>query len=99
LVNVPELIVICWVVQVSVSGDPGADAPGPPPVVEPYVMLNVPPELSVTPETVMVWPETDTVPVVAVVYPEALPVTEGVPQSAGTARVTAPLLIPPVAAV
>jgi hypothetical protein len=45
----------------------GAVAPGPPPAVEPYVNVNVEPPASVTFETVIVWPATETVPELAVV--------------------------------
>src|SRR5205085_4569759 len=44
-----------------------AVAPVPPPLVSPYVIVNVLPPESVTLETVIVWPETETVPVLAVV--------------------------------
>jgi len=42
-------------------------APGPPPLVSPYVIVSVPPAARVTLETVIVWLETETVPVLAVV--------------------------------
>jgi hypothetical protein len=62
-------------------------------------MVKLPPELRVTPETVMVWPETATVPVEAVVYPAFDPEVDGALQPLGTTTVTAPPLIPPLGAV
>ncbi len=50
-------------------------------------------------ETVIVWLETVTVPVLAVVYPASVFVVEGALQPVGTTRVTEPFVIPPVAAV
>ena len=44
-----------------------AVAPGPPPAVDPYVIVVVAPPARVSEETVIVWPETETVPEVAVV--------------------------------
>ena len=58
----------------------------------------LPPE-SVSPDTVMVCPETPTVPAEAVVKPLAEPVVLGALQPVGTASVTAPSFRPPVAAV
>jgi hypothetical protein len=55
--------------------------------------------VSVTPETVIVCDATATVPVEDVVKPAALPVVDGALQPLGTVTETAPLLIPPVAAV
>jgi hypothetical protein len=76
-----------------------AVAPGPPPAVEPYVIVNVFPAASVKDETVMVWPETETVPELAVVYPAFAPVVEGAVHPLGTTSVTEPFDIPPAAAV
>jgi hypothetical protein len=45
----------------------GAFAPGPPPLVAPYVTVSVAPPASDTLETVIVWPDTETVPLVAAV--------------------------------
>src|SRR5262245_9215045 len=45
----------------------GAVAPLPPPAVEPYVIANVDPPDSVRLETVIVWPEADSEPALAVV--------------------------------
>ena len=59
----------------------------------------VEPALSVSPETVIVWPETETEPALEVVYPFALAVVEGALHPAGTTSRTAPLEIPPAAAV
>jgi hypothetical protein len=47
--------------------DDVAVAPGPPPLVSPYVIVNVEPPVTVSDETVIVWPETETVPELAVV--------------------------------
>src|SRR4051794_20856445 len=44
-----------------------AVAPGPPEAVEPYVMVKVAPPASVSDETVIVWLETERVPVLAAV--------------------------------
>ena len=62
-------------------------------------MVMVPLPARVTPVTVMTWPATPTVPVLAVVYPAAVPVVEGALQPVGTVTRTAPFTIPPVAAV
>src|SRR5260221_375341 len=61
-------------------------------------MVVVAPPASVTPVTVMTWPATPTVPVVALVKPLALPVVDGALQPAGSVISTAPLFIPPPAA-
>ncbi len=42
-------------------------APGPPPPVSPYTTVIVPAPARVTPETVIVWVEAETVPVLEVV--------------------------------
>jgi hypothetical protein len=76
-----------------------AVAPGPPEPVSPYVIVNVLPPATVSDDTVIVWPETDTVPELAVVYPAALPVVEGALHPLGTSSVTEPFEMPPVAAV
>src|SRR5690349_23904704 len=76
-----------------------AVAPGPPPLVDPYVIVNVDPPATVSDETVIVCPETETVPVLAVVYPAFDPVVEGALQPLGTSSVTVPPEMPPVAAV
>src|SRR5947209_19973293 len=62
-------------------------------------MVKVAPPARVTLETVIVWLEVETVPVLAVVYPAAEPVVDGALQPLGTTSVTAPLERPPVAAV
>src|SRR5437870_2459239 len=62
-------------------------------------MVSVAPAARVTPLTVIVWPETETVPVELVVYPWSVLVVDGADQFAGTATSTAPFLSPPVAAV
>src|SRR5579862_8808571 len=63
-----------------------------------YVIVAVAAGARVSPETVIVCPETETVPAVAVTWPLPAPVC-GAVQPAGTAIVTAPLEMPPVAAV
>src|SRR6266487_3111153 len=86
--------------QVGESVVDPAVAPGAvPPFLLPYVIVMVPAAARVTLETVIVWPETETVPVLAVVYPASVFVVEGALQPAGTTRVTVPFVIPPVAAV
>ena len=62
-------------------------------------MVKVEPPAIVSEETVIVWPETERVPELAVVYPAAEPVVEGALQPLGTASVTEPLERPPVGAV
>src|SRR5262249_52658650 len=98
LVSVPPDVDFCcaWNVCVPVA-DP-AVAPGPPPLVAPYVIVTVFPAASVSDETVIVWPDTETVPALAVVYPVFEPVVDGALQPAGAATVTLPFDIPPVAA-
>ena len=66
-VNVPLVFERCCACQVCAPVVDVAVAPGPPPAVEPYVIVIVAPPLSVTPETVIVWLATETVPVLAVV--------------------------------
>jgi len=63
------------------------------------VIVKVLPPASVSEETVIVWPETESVPELAVEYPAAEPVVDGALQPLGTARVTEPLEIPPAGAV
>src|SRR5438309_2254701 len=63
------------------------------------MMVNVEPPASVSEETVIVWLETETVPVLAVVLPAFEAVVEGALQPLGTTSVTEPLESPPVAAV
>jgi hypothetical protein len=79
--------------------DDVAVAPEPPPLVSPYVIVTVFPPTSVRLETVIVCPETETVPALAVVYPALDDVVDGGVQPAGTATVTDPFDVPPVAAV
>jgi hypothetical protein len=57
----------CCACQLCAPAGPGAVAPGPPLAVEPYVIVKVAPAVRVTPETVIVWPATPTVPVEEVV--------------------------------
>src|SRR5438067_2484480 len=76
-----------------------AVAPGPPPPVAPYVIVKVFPAASVSDATVMVWPETVSVPELAVEYPPFAPVVDGALQPAGATSVTEPLLMSPVATV
>src|SRR5919204_668922 len=98
-VSVPELFDFCWTVQVCAPVDEVAVAPVPPPAVEPYVIVIVAPLASVTFDTVIVEPATETLPVLAVVYPAFDPVVEGALQPLGTASVIEPLSMPPLAAV
>ena len=83
------------VVQVCAPVEEVAVAPGPAPAVEPYVTVNVLPAASVREETVIVWPETVSVPELAVEYPAFAPVVDGALQPAGAATVTEPLEMPP----
>ena len=61
--------------------------------------MKVEPPAIVSEETVIVWPESERVPLLAVVYPALEPVVEGALQPLGTTSVTDPLEIPPAAAV
>ena len=61
--------------------------------------MKVLPAARVSDATVMVWPETVSVPELAVEYPAFAPVVDGALQPAGTTSVTEPLLMPPVGAV
>src|ERR671936_642714 len=62
-------------------------------------MVALEPLESVSPETVIVRPLTDTLPVLARVYPFAAAAVLGADHPAGTSTVTEPLELPPVAAV
>jgi hypothetical protein len=95
----PPLFDFCCPCHVCAPVDEVAVAPGPPPLVAPYVIVIVAPPASVTLETVIVCDATETVPVLAVVKPAADPMVDGALQPLGTATVTAPLIIPPAAAV
>jgi hypothetical protein len=66
-VSVPPDVDFCWAWNVCVPVDEPAVAPGPPPPVAPYVIVKVAPPESVSEETVIVWPDTETVPEVDVV--------------------------------
>ena len=94
----PEVDFSC-ACQVCAPLEEGAVAPAPPLPVFPYVIVKVEPPASVREETVIVWPATETVPALAVVYPPLEPVVDGAFQPAGTTSVTEPLEMPPVAAV
>ena len=63
-----------------------------------YVIVPVAPPAIVSESTVMVWPETETVPLLEVTWP-APAASCGVVQPAGTTILTPPFVIPPVAAV
>jgi hypothetical protein len=65
-VRVPPGLDFCWACQVCAPAGTGAVAPAPPPAVEPYVIVKVPPPASVSAETVIVWLETVSVPALAV---------------------------------
>src|ERR671935_259034 len=62
----PEVDFSC-VVHVCAPVEELAVAPGPPLAVDPYVIVKVEPPARVTLSTVIVWPETETLPVLAVV--------------------------------
>jgi hypothetical protein len=67
LVSVPPAVDFAFDCHVAEPAVPVAVAPGPPPLVAPYVMVKVEPPASVTPDTVIVCPDAETVPVLAVV--------------------------------
>src|SRR5262245_43533202 len=99
LVSAPAGVACSCACQVCAPVLEVAVAPDPPPLASPYVIFVVAPPASVSDETVIVWPETETVPELAVVYPGLDPVVDGAVQPAGTASVTEPFDIPPAAAV
>src|SRR6266480_993903 len=66
-VRVPVLRAFCCDCHVCAPVDDVAVAPGPPPAVEPYVIVIVAPPASVTLDTVIVCAAAETVPVLAVV--------------------------------
>jgi hypothetical protein len=66
-VSAPPASDFSCAVQVCAPAVTGAVAPGPPDAVLPYVIVIVAAPASVTLETVIVWPEAETVPVPAVV--------------------------------
>ena len=66
LVSVPPAVDLACVVQVCAPVEV-AVAPAPPPAVDPYVIVTVLPAASVSEETVIVLPATETVPELAVV--------------------------------
>jgi hypothetical protein len=67
LVSVPPEVDCSWPCQVWAPVDDGAVAPGPDDALLPYTIVDVEPPDRVMPDTVMVWDETDTVPVDEVV--------------------------------
>ena len=69
----------------------------PPPA--PYVTVRAELDARVTPLTVIVWPATLTVPLDAVVYPAVPAEVDGALHPDGTTTDTAPLEVPPAAAV
>src|SRR5438876_9948342 len=75
----------------------GAAAPGPPPSFDPYVIVNACPAERVSPETVILRSEIETLPTLAFVNPAARPAVEGALHPGGTVRVTVPPKMPPVA--
>ena len=99
LVSEPPDVEASCTCHVCAPVDDAAVAPGPPLAVEPYVIVNVLPAASVSDETVMVLPETLSVPALDIEYPAAEPVVDGALQPLGTASVTEPLEMPPVGAV
>ena len=66
-VKAPPALERCSPCQVATPTPVGAVAPGPPPAPEPYRIVSVPPPARVTPVTVITWPATPTLPVLAVV--------------------------------
>ena len=77
----------------------GAVAPPPPPAFEPYVIFRVAPPARVRPETLIVLPESERPPSLAVTWPRAAWRSEGADQPEGTVSVTVPFAIPTLAAV
>src|SRR6266851_3196236 len=61
-VSVPPELDFSCACQVCPPAGTGAVAPGPPPAVEPYVIVKVPPPATVSDATVIVWLETVSVP-------------------------------------
>src|ERR671930_529957 len=98
-VSEPLEVDFSCVVHVWAPVEEVAVAPEPPLAVDPYVIVKVEPPATVSEETVIVCPEAERVPLLAVVYPAAEPVVDGALQPLGTASVTEPFEIPPVAAV
>src|SRR5262249_60929513 len=76
-----------------------AVAPGPPPLVAPYVIVKVDPPATVSDDTVIVCPDTETVPELAVVYPAFEPVADGALHPLEIGRATWRVEMPPAAAV
>src|SRR5438045_9582299 len=66
-VRLPPDVDFSCACQVWAPAEEVAVAPAPPPAVDPYVIVMVEPPASVTLETVIVWPETESVPALAVV--------------------------------
>jgi hypothetical protein len=98
-VSVPPDVDFAFACHVAEPAVVEAVAPSPPPLVAPYVIVNVEPPATVSEETVIVCPETERVPELAVVYPAAVPVVDGALQPLGTSSVTEPPEMPPAAAV
>ena len=65
-VSVPVLRDFSCTCQVCAPVVAVAVAPGPPPAVEPYVIVNVAPPATVSEETVIVWADTVKVPALEV---------------------------------
>src|ERR671935_1840053 len=61
LVSEPFAVDFSWTCQVCAPVEEVAVAPEPPPLVSPYVIEKVEPAPTVSEETVIVWPETETV--------------------------------------
>jgi hypothetical protein len=66
LASEPLAVDFSWTVHVCAPVDDVAVAPGPLPLVSPYVIVKVLPAASVRPETVIVLPTTLNVPALAV---------------------------------
>src|ERR671935_1727894 len=61
LASEPFAVDFSWTCQVCAPVEEVAVAPEPPPLVSPYVIEKVEPAPTVSEETVIVWPETETV--------------------------------------
>src|SRR5438132_13889439 len=92
-----EVVELSFAVHVTAPFAESALAPGPPPDLLPYVIVTVSFWFSVSPVTVITWPETPTVPALEVVYPAAVFVVDGADQLPGTVSEMLPLCVPPAA--
>jgi hypothetical protein len=99
LLSAPDTVDFSIVAHVATPIVDVAVAPGPALLVEPYVIVKLLPDVSVTPVALMVDPLTATVPVLATVKPGVLAVVVGVDQPLGTVTSTSPSNVPPTPAV